>query len=171
MISLKIQKTNNKSCVLDSFACCLGIEPKYLIDEVGHDGSKDGFITQELITPLQKFGYGVTPIELFPRGFNIYDQTTDVRFFPPNFDTASNIKRFVNFMHNARGVLAGHNKKKATPHAVCWRYNQIFDPATQLAHCLLQYNEDGEPCGFLEDANFAPHTFWRVQYVFSPFDA
>ena len=161
MISVKIHKTNSRSCVLDSFATIINCEPDYLMQMIGHDGSVCGFHTQELITPLQKFGYSVTPIELFPAG--LYGDSIHGIYFPPHNTYDSNLRRFLNSLNDNMGVIAGKLKKKLTPHAVGWAFNSMLDPADQKTHQLIQYDDKGDPYSFLPDAHFIPSVFWRIQ--------
>jgi len=138
---------HDKSCLLDAFACVLGVPATVIADFIGHPGS-NGFHTQELIEYCLQKGYAVTPIERFPTA-----KTMDGSFWEVLFPGGNN-KRFGRHMLGTIGVLTGFNRE-GNPHAIAWCHEIGYDSAVGAFYHILK---DGEP----DDENFKPRIFWRL---------
>ena len=144
---------NKDSCVLDSFASVVKMDPRHLMEAIGHDGMGTGFHVQELIGPLLDLGYAVTPIELEPRAKDESGREWSIQF------TGGHFRRFIKYLGCGVGVLTGFNQNYR-PHAVVLGGSYyIIDPATGKSYELFQY-EGGKPMGFTP--HFTPVCFWKV---------
>ena len=157
---MKISNTNKWSCVLDSFAFALSVDPELLIAMIGHRGEFIGFHTQELIEVMSSLGYAVTEIHLCP--VSVHYQTGAEHEIL--FGGKSAEQRFAEHLNWNKGVLLGYTKKQK-PHATSWIHNKLHDPATGRNCELLK--TDSEDC--LEGINspvwFTPTRFLKVSNI------
>lgn len=170
---MKLQTSNNWSCLPCAFAMALGISVEQLIKMIGHDGSEEpytslpgqkaGFHEQECIEVCQQLGYACTPIEIVPQMKPVPDGPVRAVWFPSEKLTADpeerNWQRFVGHLKWTRGVITGvkinANSKVVIGHAVAW---------DGLVH-------DSQGKGFvypIDEANnygFVPRTYWKLQEI------
>jgi len=151
-----ITSTNNKSCLLDSFAHALGCPVEDIIDRLG-DGRERGHHTQEFIDYLNGY-YAVTEIQRAPVAVHpITGEHTHITFGPngPEY-------RFAEHLLLDDGVLLGRNGKGST-HAVSWKNQQAHDPATGQSFGLLKRNSEGYLEGIESSPLFTPIKFLKIQ--------
>ncbi len=165
---MKIQTSNNWSCLPCSFAMVLDIPVREFIDRLGHDGSEKpyqerpdqeaGFHEQECIEVVQRLGYACTPIEIVPQMIAapecLYPRQI---WFSPGREEA-NWERFKGHLYNTRGVLTGLKKKinrADIGHAVAWN-GKIYDSQGKgFIYSLANASDYG----------FAPRVYWKIQRI------
>jgi hypothetical protein len=152
----KIQNTNDKSCLLDSFAFALDWPIEEMIDHLG-DGSERGFHTQEFIDYLTPI-YAVTEIHRAPVSVNpITGEQTHITFGPNGSDC-----RFADHLLLDFGVLLGFNSR-GVAHAVSWKNQQAHDPSTGQSFGLLKRDSEGYLEGIESSPLFMPTKFLKIQ--------
>ena len=129
-------KPNPWSCSITSLAMTLHVPVQQLVDDLGHDGSeivfpelpepmcRRGFHSQELIHLAWRYGFTVTPFELYPT----IRPTTGEGVVTVTFDGSeqNNWRRFIDTIHRATGILEGRGA--TCHHAVHFRYGDVWDP-------------------------------------------
>jgi hypothetical protein len=164
---MRLQRQPNRwSCLPTAFAMALDIPVKEFLHRVGHDGSRiafptesepacrRGFHVQECIDVAVRLGYGVTPIELFPR----HAPSLTVPPITITFgNELSNERRFARFIDAGRGVITGLSRNHG--HAVAYERGDIYDPAGHV------YRYSLFTC---ESHGFIGNCLWNVQPVLNP---
>ena len=145
-------KLNKRSCVLDSFAYILGVEPKELDRRVGHYGT-EGYHTQELIEICLRDGWSVTAIERHPVAMNPETYVNRaIRF------SEGNERRFARWLAEGTGILLGLTPLTLKTHAVAWN-GLVYDPGIDLYYELLTES------GTISDLRFTPQTFLKMDQL------
>jgi hypothetical protein len=154
---VEMQKTNDKSCVLDSFAHALDFPIDQMIRDIGHDGSERGFHTQEIIEFFSCL-YAITEIQRAPVAVHpvTWEQT------PITFGGMGAEYRFASHLVMDEGVLLGFNGKGST-HAVSWKNQQAHDPSTGQSFGLLKRDSEGCLEGIEPSPLFTPVKFLKIQ--------
>jgi len=157
-----IERTHEYSCLLDSFSFITGLSVTEFIYEIGHGGSGNnepkGFHTQEIIDPLVKRGFWLTPIELFPVAQD--PETQEQRIVRFGTEEESNFYRFAQYLHGSNGVLIGFNQKRL-PHATAWTQDLVHDPNGIAYPILAMHN--GDAIGIKTDQAIIPNMYWRIK--------
>jgi len=133
-----LDKTNSRSCTLDAFAFITGIPTEELIEEMGDDGAEEGIATQQLVVPLLRRGWTMTPVERTPRRQN--PETWEVKHV---FGDQHAEDRFDVLLSHFDGVLMGHWERGLT-HAIAWKDGTMHDSAPRAYR-------------------FVPEIFWVVR--------
>ena len=133
-LKMKLIKQTIDACLLYSAAMILSVDPKILIDEIGHDGQdiwwpelkgcqqKRGHHIQEIQDCFIRRGKCLYPVELMP---TIH---TDSKFKPETIFKINNaMERFQIHIAYKTGILIGMNRYNKA-HAVAWDGQRIFDP-------------------------------------------
>ena len=126
---MKLQKQPNRwSCVPTAFANLLDIDVKYLIDQIGHDGSsiifphlpeplcRRGFHPQEVLFALLKEDIHFETFESIINCLSIDNKIYHIHF----------ITRLTDLLSTQNGVLIGNINDQN--HCVTWYENIIHDP-------------------------------------------
>jgi hypothetical protein len=130
-------KPNQWSCAITALAMTLRVPVAQLIEELGHDGSKNifpkleepmcrrGFHSQELIHLAWRWGFTVTAFELFPTiaPTSGGEKKVEVIF---DGDEDNNWKRFNDTIQITKGILEGAGTH--SNHAVAYDHGKIQDP-------------------------------------------
>lgn len=125
------------ACSITALAMTLDVPVVELIKKLGHNGSeiiwpnlkepmcRRGFHSQELIHLAWRYGYSVTPFEVFPSigPSSGYGDNYPVIF---NEDENANWQQFFNMIENTKGILEGQCGR--CHHALHFDHNEIFDP-------------------------------------------
>ena len=126
---MKLLKQSEPNCLLYSFAMVLNVDPKELIDEIGHNGQEvwwpnrnkpynlRGYHIQEMIDCCWRRGYAVTPISAMP-ALGVLESVQRV------WDEKDALNRFESYLNGKKGVLIG----SSFAHACAWDGEKVFDP-------------------------------------------
>ena len=147
-------KENTWSCTALSFAMVLDVEPQWVYDQVGHDGSqvlawsakkliRRGFPIQEMIHLALQLGYSVTPYQMIPQTLVQPKQV---------FTLPHRQREFLWWLKTSKGVLTGEGYTSA--HAVAFNHGDIYDPEGDVYPATL------EVC---REHRFYPREAWIVQ--------
>lgn len=155
----EIIATNKWSCVLDSFAYAIGVDPLELILEIGHNGEDLGYHTQELIECMLSRGLSVTDIHRNPITLN-----PETGIGKPIIFGIESELRFAMHLDGQIGVILGFNQNNQR-HAISWKQNKIHDPNigyTVPSYELLKTNCEGCLVGISPRSSFTPTNFLRI---------
>jgi hypothetical protein len=127
-------KEKQWQCVPTAFATALDMTLADLLNEIGHDGSeiinsnlpepfcRKGFHIQELIDACLRYGFAVTPVELYP-------VTKHYEYYYSNFGTNEPVlwHRFYLAICSSKGVIECQCDD-GKGHAVAYEHGKIYDP-------------------------------------------
>ena len=131
---MRLLKQNKPQCLLHAAAMILDVDPKILIDEIGHNGMervwKDlhmpaclrGFHIQEIIDCCRRRHLGLMPIEVLPRS----GPQDNLRIWRTVFSHKQAQRRFITAIEGQTAILIGQFKK--SNHAVAWDGKEVYDP-------------------------------------------
>jgi hypothetical protein len=152
-----IERTNERSCVLDAAAYVAGINPGWLIQRIGHNGEENGFHTQEIMYALEGL-FSFQMIERRPHKQN--PETGAVTAC--SFGTETHEERFIRHLLQGDGVLLGVNQR-LKEHAVSWKNQRIHDSATQTISVLLEQNSHNSSGHRVSESLFIPNRFLKME--------
>lgn len=156
---MEIQRTHERSCLLDCFAFVLGFPPTEAMYFLGDRGEENGFHTQQVIDLASMLGFSVTHIERYPSSINRATDSVELIEFP-----RSSEERFAIYLGSSTGVILGSNAK-GERHTVAWKNQTIHDSATGRKSDLLVRDSSDCLVGIKDLDWFTPHGFLRVAAI------
>lgn len=127
------------ACSITALAMTIDVPVVELMELLGHDGSeiiwdhlpepmcRRGFHSQELIHLAWRFGYTVTPFEIFPCIRAMYGAIDDYPVILNEGENA-NWRQFFDVIRETKGIIEGRCEPGGCHHAMHFDHNEVFDP-------------------------------------------